>query len=79
MHSKKFEMNEDANMILSKNICNLLIIWTVPNWRFEKYLILNKYPPLVLSQDGKLPAATSKWNPHPQWEYQFWAWQGMAD
>ncbi len=35
-------------------------------------LILNKYPPLIVSQDGKLPATSLKWDLHPQWEYQFW-------
>ena len=63
LHSKKFEMNGNPNLILSENICNLPIIWN---------LILNKYPPLFVSQDGKLPAATLKWNIHPQQEYQFW-------
>ena len=35
-------------------------------------IILNEFPPLIVSQDRKLPAATLKWDLHPQWEYQFW-------
>ncbi len=30
-----------------------------------------EYPPLIVSQDGKLPAATLKLDLHPQQEYQF--------
>ena len=35
-------------------------------------LILNEWAPLIVYQDRKLPAATLKWNLHPQREYQFW-------
>ncbi len=31
----------------------------------------NEYPPVIVSQDGKLPAAVLKWNLHAQREYQF--------
>ncbi len=33
---------------------------------------LNECPPLIVSKDGKLSAATLKWNLYPQREYQFW-------
>ncbi len=41
-------------------------------YRLTVYVILNETPPLIVSQDRKLSAATWKYNLLPQREYQFW-------
>ena len=74
-------MNKNANLILSENMCDLLFIW---NLILNEYPPLRPFSSedaspidytesdLIVSQDGKRPTATLKWNPHPQWEYWFW-------
>ncbi len=49
----------------AEKVSNLLLTW-------KANLILNECPPVIVSQDGKLPAATLKWDLHPHRDYQFW-------
>ncbi len=79
----KIEMNEDATMILNKNRVYTLHCFPIKNHEKSPFSlrgynahphqvqILNECPTLIVSQDGKLPAATLKWDLNPQWEYQF--------
>ncbi len=59
-------MNEDANFILNEKKCNLLMVWNtfsiLVHYKCSGFFtgILNDYPPLIVSQDGKLSTATLK-------------------
>ena len=48
-------MNENANLnfIEKIQVCNLLIIRNT-----DSILVLNELPPLIVSQEGKLPVVT---------------------
>ena len=67
LHSEKFNMNEEVDSFLSEKVSNLLLTWKV-----NSITVLNECPPLIVSQEGKLSAATLKWNLHPQQEHHFW-------
>ncbi len=58
-------MNEDLSIVSSEE-------------QWKRNLILNECPPLIVSQDRKLPTATLKWDLHPQREYQFWECKGQG-
>ncbi len=73
-------MNEDVDSLLSEKVSNLLLTWKVNSITVDNksggfftgmLFILNETPPLIVSQDGKLSAATLKYNLLPQREYQF--------
>ncbi len=65
-HPEKFKMNEEVDSFLSEKVSNLLLTWKVNSITVDNESggfftrLLNKKPPLIVSQDGKLSAATLK-------------------